>query len=84
MDWDDLRIFLAVVRAESLSGAGRGLKIDPATVGRRVARLEESVGARLFTKTPQGYALTEAGTRPSVTSIAVSIIDRVKPLTPKP
>ncbi|MDP4891377.1 LysR family transcriptional regulator [Cypionkella sp.] len=63
MDWDDLRIFLAVVRAESLSGAGRGLKIDPATVGRRVARLEESVGARLFTKTPQGYALTEAGTR---------------------
>lgn len=63
MDWDDLRVFLAVARSESLSGAGRGLRIDPATVGRRVARLEGSVGARLFTKTPQGYALTEAGTR---------------------
>ena len=63
MDWDDLRVFLAVARCESLSGAGRGLKIDPATVGRRIARLEESVAARLFTKTPQGYALTDQGNR---------------------
>ena len=63
MDWDDLRVFLAVARRESLSGAGRGLRIDPATVGRRIARLEVAVAARLFTKTPQGYALTEAGTR---------------------
>jgi DNA-binding transcriptional LysR family regulator len=63
MDWDDLRIFLAVLRTESLSGAGRRLQIDPATVGRRIARLEEAVGARLFTKTPQGYAATEAGNR---------------------
>jgi DNA-binding transcriptional LysR family regulator len=63
MDWDDLRVFLAVARAESLSAAGKGLKIDPATVGRRIARLEEVTGARLFAKSPQGYALTEAGTR---------------------
>jgi DNA-binding transcriptional LysR family regulator len=63
MDWDDLRVFLAVARAESLSGAGRGLKIDPATVGRRIARLEDAVGARLFVKGPQGYALTEEGAR---------------------
>ncbi|TAG09992.1 MAG: LysR family transcriptional regulator [Rhodobacterales bacterium] len=63
MDWDDLRVFLAVARAESLSAAGKGLKIDPATVGRRIARLEEVTGARLFAKSPQGYAMTEAGTR---------------------
>lgn len=63
MDWDDLRIFLAVARAESLSGAGRTLRIDPATVGRRIARLETTLSARLFTKTPQGYALTDAGQR---------------------
>ena len=63
MDWDDMRVFLAVARAESLSGAGRVLRIDPATVGRRVARLEEAVGARLFAKGPQGYALTEEGLR---------------------
>ena len=63
MDWDDLRVFLAVARSESLSGAGRGLKIDPATVGRRISRLEDAVGAALFAKSPQGYALTEAGAR---------------------
>jgi DNA-binding transcriptional LysR family regulator len=63
MDWDDLRIFLAVARAESLSGAGKRLKIDPATVGRRIARLEDTMGARLFAKSPQGYNLSEEGTR---------------------
>jgi DNA-binding transcriptional LysR family regulator len=63
MDWDDLRVFLAVARAESLSGAGRVLRIDAATVGRRVARLEEALNARLFAKGPQGYALTESGQR---------------------
>jgi len=61
--WDDMRIFLAVARAESLSGAGRLLRIDPATVGRRVARLEEALGAPLFAKSPTGYALSEAGAR---------------------
>ncbi len=61
--WDDLRIFLAVARGESLSAAGRVLRMDPATVGRRVARLEQSMGAPLFAKSAQGYALTEAGTR---------------------
>jgi Bacterial regulatory helix-turn-helix protein, lysR family len=63
MDWDDLRIFLAVARSESLSAAGKRLKIDPATVGRRIARLETTISARLFAKSPQGYALTEEGTR---------------------
>ncbi|MFZ1339006.1 MAG: LysR family transcriptional regulator [Paracoccaceae bacterium] len=63
MDWDDLRIFLAVARCESLSGAGKRLRIDPATVGRRIARLEDAIGARLFAKSPQGYALTEEGAR---------------------
>ncbi|MCR8549683.1 LysR family transcriptional regulator [Salipiger sp. P9] len=62
-NWDDLRIFLAVARGDSLSGAGRVLRMDPATVGRRVARLEESLGQPLFDKSPQGYALTEAGAR---------------------
>ncbi|WP_151718477.1 LysR family transcriptional regulator [Gemmobacter serpentinus] len=63
MDWDDLKLFLAVARAESLSGAGKVLRLDPATVGRRVARLEEALAARLFVKSPQGYSLTEEGAR---------------------
>ena len=62
MDWDDLRVFLAVARTESLSGAGKGLKLDPATVGRRIARLEQAIAARLFVKSPQGYTLTDQGT----------------------
>ena len=62
-DWDDLRVFLAVARTESLSAAGKVLKLDPATVGRRGARLEEAMAARLFARSPQGYALTEEGQR---------------------
>ncbi|MEQ9242028.1 LysR family transcriptional regulator [Roseovarius indicus] len=63
IQWDDLKVFLAVARAESLSSAGRLLKLDPATVGRRVARLEAGFGAPLFAKSPTGYALTDAGQR---------------------
>lgn len=63
MDWDDLKVFLAVARGESLSGAGKTLRKDPATVGRRVQRLEDALGAALFAKSPQGYALTPAGAR---------------------
>lgn len=62
-NWDDMRIFLAVAREESLSSAGRILKIDPATVGRRVARLETTLDSALFTKSQQGYVLTPAGQR---------------------
>ncbi len=62
-NWDDIRVFLAVAREESLSSAGRLLKIDPATVGRRVSRLEAALKAPLFTKSPQGYVLTSAGER---------------------
>ncbi len=61
--WDDIKVFLAVAREESLSGAGRILKLDPATVGRRVARLEQAFGASLFVKSPQGYTLSAAGER---------------------
>ncbi len=63
IQWDDMRIFLAVARHESLSGAGRILKLDPATVGRRIARLEQSLAASLFTKSPQGYVLNDSGQR---------------------
>ena len=61
--WDDMKVFLAVARQASLSGAGRVLKMDPATVGRRVARLESAVNAPLFVKSPQGYRLSAAGER---------------------
>ncbi len=62
-NWDDMRVFLAVAREESLSAAGRLLKLDPATVGRRVARLEAALDAPLFARSQQGYVLTLAGER---------------------
>jgi DNA-binding transcriptional LysR family regulator len=63
LDWDDMRVFLGVARARSLSAAAPGLRMDPATVGRRIARLEEALGAALFLKSQQGYALTDLGQR---------------------
>lgn len=62
-DWDDLKVFLAVARGESLSGAGKALRLDPATVGRRISKLEDAMAARLFARSPQGYALTDEGQR---------------------
>jgi DNA-binding transcriptional LysR family regulator len=61
MEWDDFKHFLAVARLGSLSEAARTLKTSPATVGRRIAALEERLGARLFDRGQTGYALTESG-----------------------
>lgn len=61
MKWDDLRVFLAVARQSRLQSAGRSLGLDPATVGRRITALEEALGSKFFDRSPQGYALTEAG-----------------------
>lgn len=61
--WDDLRIFLELSRRGTLLGAARALGIDAATVGRRIAALEQSLDARLFDRSQRGYALTEAGRR---------------------
>ena len=58
-NWDDIRVFLAVARADGLTGAARQLKMDPSTVGRRIGRLERTLGAALFVKSPLGYALTD-------------------------
>lgn len=61
MEWDDLKHFLAVARRGSLTEAARVLKSSAATVGRRVAALEEQLGARLFDRNQTGYTLTESG-----------------------
>ena len=61
--WDDLRVFFHVAEAASLTNAAKILRMDPATLSRRISRLEEDMNARLFAKSPQGYALTDAGTR---------------------
>ena len=61
IDWDDVRYFLAVARSGSVRAAAAGLGVNHATVLRRVAQLEERLGAKMFEKLPSGYRLTEAG-----------------------
>jgi len=63
LNWDDMRVFLAVARAESLTAAAPRSRMDPATLGRRIARLEAELGQALFLKSPQGYRLTDVGLR---------------------
>jgi len=60
MNWDDLRVFLALSREGSVSGAGRALGVKHTTVARRIRGFEERLGTRLFDRLPNGYAMTQA------------------------
>ncbi|MET3108520.1 DNA-binding transcriptional LysR family regulator [Oxalobacteraceae bacterium GrIS 2.11] len=60
-DWQLFRAFLAVVREGSLSGAARVLQTTQPTMGRQVAALEQALGVKLFTRSLDGLAPTEAG-----------------------
>jgi DNA-binding transcriptional LysR family regulator len=63
MNWDDVRIFLAVARSGQILGAARRLGLNHATVSRRVASLESSLNAKLFRRLTTGSELTPAGAR---------------------
>jgi DNA-binding transcriptional LysR family regulator len=61
MNWDDLRVFLAVARAGRVAAAARNLGVEHSTVSRRIAALEADLGAALFYRTAGGYQLTAEG-----------------------
>lgn len=61
IDWDDIRYFLAVARGGSVRAAAKSLGVNHATILRRIAQLEERLGALMFEKLPAGYRLTAAG-----------------------
>ena len=61
IDWDDVRYFLAVAREGSVRAAAERLEVNHSTVLRRIAQLEERLGAQMFAKLPSGYRLTSAG-----------------------
>lgn len=63
MNWDDVRIFLAVARAGQILGAAKRLELNHATVSRRIGALETSLKARLFRRLTTGSELTPAGER---------------------
>ncbi len=63
LDWQDLRFFLAIQRARSLTAAAARLRVNQSTVSRRLAALEAAVGARLFERTPAGLRATATADR---------------------
>jgi len=63
VNWDDVRVFLAVARAGQILGAARRLGLNHATVSRRIAALEEALRAKLFRRLTTGSELTQAGGR---------------------
>ena len=63
MDWDNVRVFLAVARAGQFVAGARRLNLDHATASRRVAALEAALGAKLLDRRTTGARLTAAGER---------------------
>ncbi|MEQ4716497.1 LysR family transcriptional regulator [Nonomuraea sp. B19D2] len=61
MDLRQVRGFVAVAGAGTVTGAANSLGLAPATVSEQVRRLEQSLGVSLFERTPQGMRLTEQG-----------------------
>lgn len=61
LNWDEMRIFLAVARTQRLQIAARQLDLDHSTVSRRIDQLEQALGLRLLDRTPRGTVLTAEG-----------------------
>ncbi|SFM33736.1 transcriptional regulator, LysR family [Marinobacter zhejiangensis] len=61
MNWSHLEYFLAVADCGSLSSAAKQLQVNHSTVARRLEKLEQELGIRLFDRLSHGYQLTEHG-----------------------
>lgn len=61
MNWDDVRIFLAVARTGQILAASKRLGLNHATLSRRLTSLEEALKTRLFIRRTNGCELTAEG-----------------------
>ena len=61
MEWNDLRVVLAICRAGSLTGAAKTLGMNKSTVFRQINAIEKRMGVRFFERVQSGYLMTEAG-----------------------
>jgi DNA-binding transcriptional LysR family regulator len=61
MNWDNLRIFLAIARSGQILAAAKALHLNHATVARRLDQLEEDLNTKLFERRTTGTVLTPAG-----------------------
>src|SRR5258708_37000218 len=77
MDWDDVRVFLAVARQGSMRAAGRALGLSQPTIARRLAAFEATFGgATLFDRLPEGLRLNAAGEQlmPAAASVEDAVL----------
>lgn len=61
MEWSDFKVLLALQRGGSVAGAARGLQVDNSTISRRLAALEQAVGARLLIRGGREFSFTAEG-----------------------
>jgi DNA-binding transcriptional LysR family regulator len=59
--WDDLKLFLACARHRSFRNASEVLDLNSTTLMRRLDRLEEQIGCKLFLRDQSGLTLSEEG-----------------------
>lgn len=62
-DWDDLHCFTVLVEKQTLTAAAETLGVQHSTISRRIARLEATLGLRLFDRIGRRYLLTDEGAR---------------------
>ncbi|MGY3240264.1 DNA-binding transcriptional LysR family regulator [Bradyrhizobium sp. USDA 4472] len=60
--WDDLKLFLACAKFKSFRNAAEELGLTSTTLMRRMDRLEESIGCKLFLRDQSGLTLSDEGT----------------------
>lgn len=58
MDWDDMKVLLALSRKGSARGAAQSLGVSNSTVTRRLDEMEGQLRTQLFDRTPDGYRMT--------------------------
>ncbi len=78
INWNDLKLFLAVARAGGLSAAASATGKSAPTLGRRMLALEAITGSELFHRLPRGYELTEQGT--ALFNKVVTLEEQILPL----
>jgi len=61
MNWDDIKVFLAVANTGGLKKAAKSLNVHHSSCSRRINALESDLGIKLFDRLPGGYSLTNGG-----------------------
>lgn len=78
LSWDDIKLFLALAQSGSTRQAAEQVGVNASTISRKLASLEQRLGARLVERHPDGLRLTQAGN--DVVEVAVKMNDFVRTL----